>query len=259
MSLRGALTFLSRIPTGAGDDAGVAGALVWFPVAGLLVGAVLGLGAAIELRFLPALVGAFVFLPTYFLVKGILHTDGLADTFDALGAHGSAKERDAILRDPHVGVAGAIAVAIFVLGLFALVAALPEGPGRLGFAGQFFAPLAELPLVVPILAETAASTGIVAAFALAPLSPQSRLARSMAPGATPGRLAGAVATGVVLLVVLGGWLGVLAAVGAAAVAGFVAWAARRRFAGLSGDLLGSGHDITFLLVLALASGVAWLR
>lgn len=259
MSLRGAVTFLSRIPTGAGDDADIAGALLWFPLAGVLVGAVLGVAAAIELRFLPALVGAFVFVPTYFLVKGILHTDGLADTFDALGAHGSPKDRDAILRDPHVGVAGAIAVAVFVVGLYALVAALPEGAVRLDFVGQLVAPLTDPAFVVPILAETAAATGIVAAYALAPLSPQSRLARSMAPGSTPGRLAGALAIGVVLLVVLGGWLGVAAAVGSAAVAGFVAWAARRRFAGLSGDLLGAGHDITFLLVLVLAAGVAGLR
>lgn len=259
MGLLDAISFLSRIPTGAGDGSGVTRALPWFPVAGVLVGLVLGVAATLELGLLPPLVAAFVFVPTYFLVKGFLHTDGLADTFDALGAHGSSKDRDEILRDPHIGVAGAIAVGIFIVGLFALVATLPVGAGRLGVVGTLSTPFAELPLVAPLLAETAAATGIVATFALAPLSPHSRLARSLAPGATPPRVAAALAVGVALLFVLGGWLGLTAAAGAALVSGLVAWIARRRFAGLSGDLLGAGHDVTFLLVLALASGVAWFR
>ncbi len=259
VSFRAAITFLSRIPSGAGDGSEMAYALPWFPVAGLLVGAILGFAAAVELRFLPLLLGAFLFVPTYFLVKGILHTDGLADTMDALAAHGSPKERDEILRDPHIGVAGALAGAVFVVGLVALMASLPNGTGPLAPAAVLFPPLRIAPFVVPVVAEVAAATGIAATFAMAPLSPHSRLARALLPGATPPRLAAALATGGVLLALVGGLFGVGAFVASVGVAGVVAVVARRRFAGLSGDLLGAGHDLAFLLVLVLAAGVPWLR
>ncbi len=258
MGLGAALSFLSRLPSGSLEAEALASALPWFPVAGLIVGAVLGLAATLEFLVLPT-VAAFLFVPTYFAVKGILHTDGLADTADALAVHGSAEDRDRVLRDPHVGVAGAIAVGIFVVGLFALLDSARVESVPLGLLAPLFGPLDWSPLMVLVLAELTATTTMVAAFLLAPLSPHSRLANALASGSSRRAMVTGGVVGVVLLVLLGGLVGILLAAAALAVAYLVGRTARRWFAGLSGDLLGAGHDVAFLLALVVAEAWLWAR
>ncbi len=258
MGLGAALSFLSRIPPGRSGPEALAGSLPWFPVAGLIIGAVLGLAATLEFLVLPT-VAAFLFVPTYFAVKGILHTDGLADTADALAVHGSPEDRERVLRDPHVGVAGAIVVGIFVVGLFALVDSIRAQGLRLGPLGAWFGPLGWSPWVVLVLAELAATMTMMGACLLAPLSPHSRLAAALVAGTSRKGMATGEVVGAALLVLLGGLVGVLLAAAALGVAYLVAGTARRWFAGLSGDLLGAGHDVAFLLALVLAVAWLWMR
>ncbi len=258
MGLGASLSFLSRIPSRRSDGASIALALPWFPLAGLLVGAVLGIAATLEFFVLPT-VAAFLFVPTYFAVKGILHTDGLADTADALAAHGSPDDRDRVLRDPHIGAAGAVVIAVFVVGLFATFESIRAQSVLLGPVGAWIGLFRWAPLILPMLAELTATTTLVAAFGLAPLSPHSRLASAFAAGASRGGLVTGVAVGVALLVLFGGVVGVVLAGGALVVAYLVARVSRRWFSGLSGDLLGAGHDVAFLLALVLALGWLWPR
>ena len=49
-------------------------------------------------------------------VTGALHIDGLGDVADALGAaHGSPERFLAVLKDPHIGVFGAVAIILQLL------------------------------------------------------------------------------------------------------------------------------------------------
>src|SRR5688572_22719341 len=84
---RAALMLLTRLPAGRRplSVAGLRQAPVFFPLVGLLIGA-LGAGLFYGLRpYLGAAIAALLVMATTALLTGALHEDGLADTADAWG------------------------------------------------------------------------------------------------------------------------------------------------------------------------------
>lgn len=112
-SLIFALQFLTRLPLPNISPAGpqtLAAAAKWFPLAGLLIGALLVIPYALGTRVDPWL-GALLVTIFWIGITGGLHLDGLADLADALGAaHRDPTKLLAIMRDPHTGVFGVIAL-----------------------------------------------------------------------------------------------------------------------------------------------------
>ena len=110
-----ALGFLTRLPLPALRDfqpAELARAVVWFPAAGLVVGAAVALAASLGAALDPWL-GALAGVVMWTWITGGLHLDGLADTVDALGAaHRDPARFHAVLADPHVGSFGVIALVL---------------------------------------------------------------------------------------------------------------------------------------------------
>lgn len=113
-----ATRFLTRLPVPRVCDVGaqdLAASAVWFPA----VGALIGLIVAVVQRALTgvdAWVGAFGALLAWIWITGGLHIDGAADLADALGARHRHPERFLeVLRDPHVGTFGVIAVFCILL------------------------------------------------------------------------------------------------------------------------------------------------
>lgn len=110
-----ALQFLTRLPVPAVRDfqAGdLARSAAWFPLVGLLLGGLLALLGLAVRPFDPWLAALLVLLAWVWLTGG-LHLDGLADTFDALGAaHRDRKRFLQVLSDPHVGSFGVIALVL---------------------------------------------------------------------------------------------------------------------------------------------------
>lgn len=110
-----ALGFLTRLPLPAlrgSQPAELARAVVWFPAAGLAVGAAVALAMAVGATLDPWL-GALAGVVMWTWITGGLHLDGLADTVDALGAAHRDPERFlAVLADPHVGSFGVIALVL---------------------------------------------------------------------------------------------------------------------------------------------------
>jgi adenosylcobinamide-GDP ribazoletransferase len=90
-------------------------AAIFFPVIGLLLGAVLVL-SDFPLRLLasPGLCAAVLVAILAFLTRA-LHLDGLSDTFDGLGAGGDRDRMLAIMDDSHVGAFGMIAVLLVLI------------------------------------------------------------------------------------------------------------------------------------------------
>ncbi len=123
------LAFLTRLPVPASPYRadGLARALKFFPLVGLLVGAAAAgvrLGLA---RHLPALLASLITLALLVLLTGCLHEDGLADAADAFGGGWTREQILVILKDSRIGSYGATALALS-LGLRAgLLAALPSG------------------------------------------------------------------------------------------------------------------------------------
>ncbi|MGH7767403.1 MAG: adenosylcobinamide-GDP ribazoletransferase, partial [Candidatus Binatia bacterium] len=87
----------------------------FFPVVGFLLGAILVLSDLFLARFVPAgfLSIALVALLAW-LSRG-LHLDGLADTFDGLGAGGERERVLKIMDDARTGVFGLLAVVLVIL------------------------------------------------------------------------------------------------------------------------------------------------
>ncbi len=133
--LRAAFVFLTRIPVGGStyrrED------WIWAsahaPFVGLVIGGVL---AGLDWLLLPlgALPAAMLVMGASMLLTGAFHEDGLADTSDALGGAHDAPRVLEILKDSRIGVFGAAALVVSILGRAALVA-------QLGVSGVWALPL----------------------------------------------------------------------------------------------------------------------
>ncbi|MDW5415313.1 adenosylcobinamide-GDP ribazoletransferase [Iodobacter sp. CM08] len=108
-----AVQFLTRLPTPQIVDFQpglLAAAAPWFPVVGLLIGAFLALLGSWANLIDPWLFALVVFLAWTWITGG-LHLDGLADMADGLGAAHRDPERFlAVLKDPHLGSFGVLAL-----------------------------------------------------------------------------------------------------------------------------------------------------
>ena len=241
-ALRGALGFLSRLPVGRDTDAWTAFAErpIAFPLAGYVIGALVVLPLLVPGP--PATIG-IAFAVGIYAVTGINHVDGVADLGDALAVHGDAAARREVMKDTTLGVGGALAVALVVVGLVAAGSAIAALPARA--------------VLLAIAAEVGAKAGM-ATLVCVGSSPHDGLGAGFTVNAGPRALAPVWL--LVLPAVLLAWPEVMPAVAALLTSGLVAlvvfrWA-RSRLGGVSGDVLGATNEIA--RVAALHAGViAW--
>ena len=238
-----ALAFLTRVPVGRLTTLGpddVARGAVLFPVVGAGLGALVG-GVAVGLDSrLSLLLAAALAVAVEALVTGAIHLDALADTADGLGAPTRERALE-VMREPAIGSFGAAALALDLLVKTAALAALLDGPD-------------------PVLAATAAlALGRAAPLALSWALPYARAGggtgASLAGGAWPPWLAAGLLLGVGIAVAALELRGLGLAAGAAVAVLAVGLVARRRFGGVTGDVLGAAVELgtTFALVAAAAT------
>ncbi len=230
-SLFAAIGFLTVLPSPRGrelrdDDWGRS--VGWYPLVGLLLGAILaGLDWLLR-RAWPEGLASVLLLAAWVALTGALHLDGFVDCCDGLLAPVSPERRLEILRDVHVGAFGLVGAVLLLMVKAAALAALP-GPAR---------PAALL--LVPTLARWTMSGAVVLAPYARPGPGLGRLART---GAGTRELA--LATGTALLAAILAWLlglgwaaALLPPVVALVVALVAAWI-RRRIPGMTGDTYGA--------------------
>ncbi|MGH3796329.1 MAG: adenosylcobinamide-GDP ribazoletransferase [Pseudonocardiaceae bacterium] len=240
-----AVSWLTVLPVRAPGDVDrslARRALYWAPVIGAALG-LLAMGVLATVHALgtpPLLAGLAVVAMLAGLTRG-MHLDGLADTADGLGCYGGPSRALAVMRD---GQAGPFAVVTLVLVLTAQAAAL----GALAEAGR---------LLAVVLAVT---TGRVAFFwcARAGVPP----ARSEGLGAlVAGSQSPALALAWTLVLLAYGlvvapgraWQGALAVGLAALVVVALSAHTRRRFGGVTGDVLGAASELATTVVLAVCA------
>ncbi|HBX44495.1 adenosylcobinamide-GDP ribazoletransferase [Limibacterium fermenti] len=121
-----ALMFYSRIPAGKIDysEENLTKAFRYFPVVGILVGAIGG-GVFLLFRLIfPDAVGIAAALAAMTLATGAIHEDGFSDFFDGFGG-GQTKERIlAIMKDSTVGAYGVTAIVLLFLIKFSILSAI---------------------------------------------------------------------------------------------------------------------------------------
>ena len=122
-----ALRFLSILPVPqdwAGQDRALAHSVKFFPIAGLIMGAIAA-GCLWLLSFLlPQIVIAAAAVVLLAIITRGLHLDGIADTADGFWSISDRQQTLDIMKDSHTGAMGVIAIASVLLLKFACLAAL---------------------------------------------------------------------------------------------------------------------------------------
>jgi adenosylcobinamide-GDP ribazoletransferase len=105
-----AIQFLTIIPCGQRPIFNARAALPYFPLCGLLIGAILvGIHTLSGLLW-PDPIVALLDVVSLVVLTGGLHLDGLADTADGLYGHRSLEQALAIMKDSRIGAMGTISV-----------------------------------------------------------------------------------------------------------------------------------------------------
>jgi adenosylcobinamide-GDP ribazoletransferase len=124
-----AIQFLTQIPIKLKQQYGereVGASLLYYPLVGLLLGALLA-GLNAMLHGAPVLLHAALLLAAWVMVTGALHLDGLADSVDAwLGGIGNRERTLAIMKDPYAGPAAVVAVMLVLLLKFSALVSLVQ-------------------------------------------------------------------------------------------------------------------------------------
>ena len=234
-SLITAFGFLSRIPVPfvQVDNRVLGGALAYFPVVGVVLGAVLFGVSQTAARFSSPLVTAFIITVVWAWITGGLHLDGLADTFDGLGGgRGDRTRALSIMRDSRIGTHGAVALILVLVGKVILTASL------VGTHMLWLIPLAARAAIVP-------------AIAWLPYARPDGLGRAMHEHA---RVSGVVLSQAFLVMGLL-WLGLHhwpVAAAAYGVTALVAMWLTRKLGGLTGDTYGACIELAELAALLAA-------
>lgn len=236
--LRSAIGFLTILPIAPRCPAeDLAAARTWFPLVGLLLGAILAGADLLMNGPFPLLLASALLTVALALMTRALHLDGFMDTCDALFGGFERERRLEILRDPQVGAFAVVGVISLLLIKFAAIAALPQMNRT----------------AILILFPCLSRWGMLLVMELFPYV-RSKGLGTMFLGAQ-GKWPLIAGLGITLsaAILLAGIPGVVLF----AMASFIAWAvgswAARLLGGLTGDVYGAVNEVSEAYVLILAA------
>ena len=232
-TLRTAFGLMTTLPFRLPQDwsAGDSGrASVWYPLVGLVIGALTWLAWQGASLVFPPLVAGTVTLVVWVALTGGLHLDGLADCCDGLLASASVERRLENMKDPHIGAFGVIGLTLV---LFLKAAALAS-----------LTPVSSL----SILLAASLARGCILPAALMPLARPSGMGADFMSGFQRSFIIlGAIIP--LILAVLLGLRGVLSSVAGIGAAAFVLGLAKSRIGGVTGDVFGMIVEIVETVTL----------
>jgi adenosylcobinamide-GDP ribazoletransferase len=237
MSFLVAWQLLTAIPLGRRELAiqGPSRSMIWFPLIGLIIGAMLaGLDYLLSL-VLPGLPAAALLLVAWVAITGGLHLDGFIDCRDGLLVAKPAEQRLEIMKDSRAGAFGVVgAICLLLVKFSALTALAPDD--RLRWL-----------LVVPALSRWA----MVWAVWRYPLARQDGFAAWFREGLAWPHVLVAGSTALAVALLFGGLAGLatFASIWLFALL-FAAWV-QRRIPGLTGDVYGALNELSEVVGLLL--------
>jgi adenosylcobinamide-GDP ribazoletransferase len=105
-----ALQFITILPMGKQKKFDPKGMVLYFPIVGTILGAMVSLFDLAITRFWPQPVVALLDVIFLVLITGAFHLDGLGDTADGLYGHREKEAALAIMKDSRIGVMGLVAI-----------------------------------------------------------------------------------------------------------------------------------------------------
>jgi adenosylcobinamide-GDP ribazoletransferase len=215
-------------------------AVGFFPLVGLILGAILVGSEALLAQIFPPLVKSAVVLALWVALTGALHLDGFLDACDGLLGGSDPEQRLKIMRDERVGAYALAGGALLLLIKFSALSSL---------AGRLQPAL----LLAPALGRWAIAVALVKF----PYARTEGLGREMKDNASVRQSWLASLTVLALAAGLAFWIGGLVVLLALIAAGLTAWLVARftlkRLPGLTGDIYGALNELVELSVLVAMS------
>jgi adenosylcobinamide-GDP ribazoletransferase len=245
--LRGLVTAIRTLtifPVPGKDAEHLSASLPWFPVVGLLLGGML-YGIAVLPGFLfgtvwPEGMAVAIIACSVFITRG-MHLDGLADCADGFGSRGDRAKFLAIMKDPHVGVFGVIAIVVTLLIKFAAITPIVAAGSPVVIAAAYIISrtmLAELAVVLPYARAEGGTAG------------------PFVNGARQWHRIVALVSSVIFLCAISGLVaGFIVFAAAWSITRLFGWWCKRTVGGVTGDLLGACSEIVETMVLFSGAGV----
>lgn len=109
------LGFMTRIPVSQNipfQEGDLEKGIVYFPMIGLLLGAISGFFYGIAICFLPKALAVFLAIISNLFLTGAFHLDGLCDTVDGIYSARKPERMLEIMKDSHIGTNGVAALII---------------------------------------------------------------------------------------------------------------------------------------------------
>jgi len=233
--------FLTSVPLGRRhhdpSSAELAGSMIWYPLVGILLGAIVAATDVFLIQWLSHEVSAVLCVILLVALTRGLHQDGLADTLDGLAGGRTPLDRLTIMRDPRIGALGATGLALALILRCAAVAALPDAAR--------FATL----VCMPVMGRWAM---VVGAYGASHARAEGGLAAPFLAHLSWRQVSGATIVAACPLIWAVGLYpaAVILGVGASA-SRLLTWSYRRSFGGITGDTLGTTNELVELCVLVL--------
>jgi adenosylcobinamide-GDP ribazoletransferase len=234
MGFWAALQFLTIFPTPLRHKvtATTSGqSLTYFPLVGLILGAILlGLHYGLTLILPSSVVNALLIIALVILT-GAHHLDGFIDTCDGVIAGKSKKERLAIMSDTNVGAFGIVGAILLLL--------------------LKYVSLLSVSLILPalLLMPTLSRWTMVSIIFVFPYAKSSGMGLAFKQGATWQRLTIATIMALIVAVAILKWWGLVLMVVLWLIAFGIAGYFRSRLGGLTGDNYGAINELSEVLVL----------
>jgi len=256
--LLGAIGFLTTLPAGKTDRfVHLQKRTYLFPVAGVLIGIILGVIATILMVLLPGQPGIFsvLMIISIYLFTGFNHLDALSDFGDGITAHGSRDKKVRALKDMALGTGGVAFIVFYMLLLFVFIQSLAavEIGTRWGFGIG----------ISLLVAEVASKHSMITTACLGQPIHQG-MGSVIADNTGPWQLLVSLLISALVCTVAMGMAGLVVLVMAMLSSVVVLVISNRHFGGINGDCIGTSNELARLVALGTiftiyAGGlVAWM-
>ena len=256
--LLGAIGFLTTLPAGKTNRfVHLQKRTYLFPVAGVLIGIILGVIATILMVLLPDQPDIFsvLMIISIYCFTGFNHLDALSDFGDGITAHGSREKKVRALKDMALGTGGVAFIVLYFLLLFVLIQSLVSVEISTRFGSGIGISL--------LVAEVASKHSMITTACLGQPIHQG-MGSVIADNTGPWQLLVSLLISVAVCTVLMGMAGLVVLVMAMLLSVVVVVISKRHFGGINGDCIGTSNELARLvafgtILIIFAGGlVSWM-